>query len=488
MAKQVTQRITRFDGGVSDSTRMGTANGAGMVAHFDIFKDPKKLTPFRSMTPNENTAYYITKFIYNGTKLYGYGVVSGDAISGKVQIYEKSGDVITSTWTTSTTGSDSSGSRDQNCFVYYGSTFYGFAGGSRIWSYNTSTNTFTSSAVSVTSYTNVAQGFVGKKDGKMYLPYDNKIATYDGSTWTVAAYTAPSDTTITSIEEYGNYIAIALRPTATFTDRSVVHIWDRAKPTTPDEIVDFGNEIIKVLGNVDGVLVGISSSSLTSGSTFTITNKLVFRQWTSGDKAVVFKELLGQDATSILDSSGGSGLKQTVGNSLYFSAKIKLNGASRYGVWVLSRKSNKYEYGLSLACLPDNDTAVTAINGFFLIGDYIFVAHNSDGSVNRTNDSATYTATSYWESEIFDGGSSLPKDLLEVRLEYAPLPTAGQVVLAYRKNSDTSWTTLFTETDDNAVFTQKDAQIGQWSQLQFRIESTGGAEITALQFQYEYGD
>jgi len=484
MAKQVTQRITRFDGGVSDSTRMGTANGAGMVAHFDIFKDPKKLTPFRSMTPNEDTTFKIVKFLFNGTKLYGYGVKVGGAIA---KIYEKSSDPITDSWTASTTGEDAGGGRDTNCFVYFGATIYGFTANSRIWSYNTSTNTFTATAVSV-SYTNTAQGLVGKKDGKLYLPYDNFIASYDGTTWNATAYTAPTGTTITSIEEYGNYIAVALRPTATFTDKSVVHIWDRAKPTTPDEIVDFGNEILKIISNVDGVLVGVSSSSLTSGSSFTITNKIVFRQWSIGDKAVVFKEVLGQDSSSLLESGSGAGLKQQVGNSLYFAMKVKLNGASRYGVWALSRKTNKYEYGLSLACLPDNDTVVTAIDGFFIIGDYIFVAHNSDGSVNRTNDQSTYTATSYWESEIFDGNSSLPKDLLEARLEYDPLPTAGQVVLTYRKNADTSWATLFTETDDNGFLTTKDTQIGQWNQLQFRIESTGGAEITALQFTYEYGD
>ena len=77
-----------------------------------------------------------------------------------------------------------------------------------------------------------------------------------------------------------------------------------------------------------------------------------------------------------------------------------------------------------------------------------------------------------------------------------PLPTAGQVVIKYRKdedlNDDTTWTTIFTNTTDNSI--SHDAVnisgevLTQYKEIQFRIESTGGAVITGLKYKYEFID
>jgi len=71
------------------------------------------------------------------------------------------------------------------------------------------------------------------------------------------------------------------------------------------------------------------------------------------------------------------------------------------------------------------------------------------------------------------------------------LPAAGQVVLKYRKDEDTSFTTIFTHTTDNSIshdavnIESSGAQLPEFREIIFRIESTGNAKITGLKFKYD---
>ena len=67
-----------------------------------------------------------------------------------------------------------------------------------------------------------------------------------------------------------------------------------------------------------------------------------------------------------------------------------------------------------------------------------------------------------------------------------PLPTAGQVVLKFKKDEETSFTTIFTEaTNDSISFSAVTSLPKDYKEIQFRIESTGGAEITGFTFKEE---
>jgi len=75
------------------------------------------------------------------------------------------------------------------------------------------------------------------------------------------------------------------------------------------------------------------------------------------------------------------------------------------------------------------------------------------------------------------------------------LPTNGQIVLKYRKDKDLvdgAWTTIFTEaTDDSIEFDAiniSGATLPEYKEIQFRIESTGGAVITGLKWKAEIID
>lgn len=83
MSKQTTILISDFSGGVSDDPRISTPNGFIIAKHFDVFSQPKKLTPYRSLESDTNDgstatgmkAYLIKDYVYasSSTKLYGLG-------------------------------------------------------------------------------------------------------------------------------------------------------------------------------------------------------------------------------------------------------------------------------------------------------------------------------------------------------------------------------------------------------------------------------
>ncbi len=134
----------------------------------------------------------------------------------------------------------------------------------------------------------------------------------------------------------------------------------------------------------------------------------------------------------------------------------------------------------------------SSIEGMFLLGNFWFFAHSNDGSVNRTDNDSTFTHTSIYQSQKYTlGDASKTKKLLGTTVMSAPLPTAGQVVLRYRKDEETTWTTIFTNTTDNSIshsainIESSGITLTEFKEIQFRIQSTGGAEITGLKFRAE---
>ena len=110
--------------------------------------------------------------------------------------------------------------------------------------------------------------------------------------------------------------------------------------------------------------------------------------------------------------------------------------------------------------------------------------------MDRTNDQSSFTETSVFASQIFGTQSpSLKKDLLGITVTTAPLPTAGQIVLKYAVDENIAtdtFTTIFTETTNDSIsFSAINSLPKEYKEIQFRIESTGGAVITGLTFKEE---
>lgn len=483
--------VREFDGGITSDPRSTATNVGRIVKHFDILTSPGGLTPYRSMeTETVNAAtYQIENFVAAGTTLYGLGVVSGTA---KAQVFSKT-DFTDMTWATPANDQSSAGARATSVFVYYALTgkIYGLRAGTSVWSFRTDAGGWNDTDTSI-SYTTAAQGLVHSKDDILYIPYDNKIASNNNGSWNTAALTLPNYYVITSICELGNYLAIGCRPLDSGRN-SRVFLWDRdSTVNTLSESIDWGPGSLYALDELEGELVGISISGNTSADA---RSRITFRSYQSGGTARPFKVL-----TSSAPDSGAilSQVKQKARDRMFFMLSQTLDGTYQRGIWSAGRSAPGKPLTVALDYLPNNDTAIAVgdvLNNFFIVNDILFASFTvgNNDVFAKSDDQANYTATSIWESAINPNmpvaHRILSKKLLAVGVSMEPLTAGQQVVLKYRVDGSAWSAAILTETTVGQVVSEAASLAGSsftdGREFEFRVESTGGAVITALSYRYE---
>ena len=541
-------KINRFDGGIVNDPRNPNENICRVVTNFDVTTNPRKMTPHYDSESGDSAASTSQKqnfcvALRTGStyQLYSLGVKSGTGLAEVLYKGLTTGattDLADNLWTNTNNNQASSGAASFGCFVYYKKTgyIYGGSAGRYIWRYDPSgSGAWVDTHADLTSFTTIAQGLVHSKDDILYIPYDNKIASNNNTNWTVAALTLPSNYKITSIYEDGNYLAIVCAPIKPGVENSKLFLWDRdSTVTTLADSIDLGAEDATIGEKVDGVSFIISKSG---GDSTRFKDRIVFR-YISGNVAVKFLELQGT-TSSLLPA-----YKQRINSRLFFQMSISLAGTVREGVWSIGRSSISSPFSLVHERTPNNNTALSSgtLTGFFYVGDYLFQSYTSSSAfaLSKTNDSASYTATSIYESKIFDNGdNSITKKILGTTVTTEPLPSGGQVVLKYKKDNESSFTTIFTNatvtagsfipgteytiisvgTTDFTLIGASASTVGvtfvatgagsgtgvacqiishsainiesdgitlpEYKEIQFRIESTGGAEITGFSFKSE---
>ena len=508
MAKTFEQKINRFDGGISDSSRDPAVGGAAMVKHFDIFSDPRKLTPHRSTendmhdgTTSTGMKTYDVRHFTLGSNGNLYGL--GKNASGYPKVVSKTAaNLLTGNWTLNATA-EGNAARILGCFIEWQSAFWFFQGTNQLAKWTIGSTVTNSVATVGSTITTVAHGIVGS-DNNLYLFYNNKVVRVSpAGAVTDDVFALPSDMRIVSAARYGTYIAIGLAygtgATQSPSGRSLVILWDMSSTTVPSDVVDWGEGELVILGNVEGRLVGITNkyletaagqSSLAVGG-----GSMVVKMWAGGIPQVVKEVVANQSVTQ------GRMLRDVVikGNRLYWIASVPMNQSTstestyHLGIWVFGRKNVNSNFTIALDTIDENvDSSNFYINSFGSAGNYFFINHSADFSITRTNDAATYSFSSIYESQIFNGGdSSVLKKLIGITVNTAPLPTAGQIVAKYRKDEDSSYTTIFTHTTDNSLahssvnIESTGATLPTFRELQIRIESSGGAEVVGFSFKYE---
>lgn len=501
------QRIDNFAGGIADDPRDNDLRKCAMVKHFDIFSNPRKLIPNRSseaditLTPTAEAANAkslgLRHFLLAST---GEVLALGGTPTNLFPriIYKSSPDVTG--WTNPEAGVSSA--RIVGCFFEWRSRVWFFIGSSTQ-SFAVGNATVAGknpgSITPVGTITTAIQGILGG-DNNAYMFYNNKIVKIN-STPTVTdniGPTLPSDMRITCAALWGNYIAIGMAygtsATAIPSGKSFVFLWDKASTTTVSEVIDWGEGSLQVLGNVDGRLVGVSDQYLSDAAGIK-RGAMVVREWNGGAAAVV-KEIIANQTVTLGRFLNESFVKN---NKLYWVASVPMNQSTstestyHLGIWSYGRKNRDSNFALSLEYIEEAvDTANFKIVSFGSVGNYWFLNHSNDGSITRSDDAANYTFTSIYETLILNGGdSSKKKKLVGVTVMYNPLPAAGSVTLKYRKDEDSSYTTIFTDSADNSIshsainIESSGATLPSYKEIQFRIESTGGAEITGLKYRYE---
>lgn len=482
--------IRNFSGGISDSSRKATATEFQITKHFDIHTDPSRLIPYRSLEADTNDGststgmkqYLVRDFLYASTsaKLYGLGQTAG----GLTKIVYKA-DSTTGNWTLPSS-SEGNGAVQNGCLVEFKDYLWGFQGTNQIFKYGllSGTPSITNSASTVAStITSVANGIIAS-DGNLYLPYNNvvvRVAT-DTTTFTDSAKTVPTNYKITSLANYGNYLAIGCSPVSSYNGQSKVFIWNLSSELF-QETLDWGEGDLRILENIEGMLVGITDRYL-NNATGAGRGSMIIQVYQNGSPQVL-KEIFTQTLTGKTIPIQ----KAVKNNRLFWAAKIMTNSAGttyNEGIWSFGRKNVNYPYSLTLDVIDENiDT--DGIQAFGTAANYFFIAHSGDGSIDKTNDASTYAFTSVYESQIYGGnGTTFLLNLCSITT--APIPTGGSVTVKYKVDDDTSFTTIGTLSTAGELsrdfynIESTQADFASFEEIQFRIESTGGAEITSYSF------
>lgn len=500
--------IDRFDGGISDDPRT-QANGVyQFVTNFDATTYPHKLVPVRSEETDTTTFqdYRIGSVVYmyppnQNQAIFALGRT--DTTNNYVQIFEKS--TIAGDFAKSTTAAGTVGTVAPHTLVAYKNNLYGIkrasAGLATLFKYDANTNTLTEafgilSGTYETLNVPVPQPFHHKKSDTLFVAAEKTVSSLNNTTFTESALVIPSDHWITCFAEYGSYLAIAARPKAD-GGRSFVYLWDMVSPDITESI-DFGDGALMAIENVDGILVGVSTTQPLavdgSASIFSVKPKIAIRAY-QGGSAQIIREITSESSTAKVYN-----FKQVKDGVFYFAAKLMTGGVAYHGLMTVFRnKGGALSVGIAhdLTDALNTGADFESITGFSFIGDYLWLGYYNNGSdgvyhLVRTSTSATYVNGSTLITQKYTGGDTRrKKQLLGVWVNTEPLPSGGAVLLQYKKDEESSYTQIFTESTTNTVTHESiniestGGSLPTFNEIQFFIKSTGGAVITGYGFNYE---
>lgn len=488
MSKLIEYKINNFSGGISDDKREENSTKFQVTKHFDVFSQPNRLIPYRSLeadTHNGSTAtgmkqYLVQDFLYHSSsaKLFALGQTGG----GLTKIVYKN-DATQGNWSLPAS-SEGNGAVKNGCLVEYKDYLWGFQGTTQVfkWGLLSGTPTITNTAGTVGTITSVAQGVIAKDDN-LYLPYNNKLVRVNaGGTVQDEVLILPTNFKITSIANYGNYLAIGCAPISTFNGQSKVFLWNLISDDV-QEVIDWGEGELRVLESIEGMLVGITDRYL-NNATGAGKGSMIIQIYQGGSPQVV-KEVF----TEALTGKSMPLSKAVKNNRVFWAAKIMTNSAGteyNEGIWSFGRKNVNYPFSLTLDIIDENINT-SGIQSFGTAANYFFITHSADGSVDKTNDASTYAFTSVYESQIFNFGDvDTDKTLQNIKVSFRKLASGESLTAKYRVDGATAWTTVGTYSTVNSIsrtflnIESTSLAFASGREYEFRLESTGGLEITGF--------
>ena len=367
--------INRFDGGLADTKYPNKTNLAADMFHCDIASDRRLLKNLRTNEKDTLSGGSENVYVFDGArrsdgKILAIGYTS--AVSTTARFFRKNGDDVTSYWQQS---SVTCGNTPYlNGGILYKDNFYCL-------SYSGTTNNLyrydgdaTATSV-VTGFTESGSGGVIPKpivhplDNKLYIAINKTIFVWDGSAGTVttASFTTPYK--IVGMTYYGTYIAVAC---VKGDGKSIVYLWGRdTTVTTAQDSIEFGDDKICFIANLNGLLIGVSFKS--TSSTY-LDPRIKVRALISRE-AVLVNEYATTDYISI------SGYYTVWKDVIYF---LNQSQTTPYGTLFTIQKNKDGEIALGQgpSTQYDGETSSYTYN-FFNIHDHFFFA-NYDGKVMRT--------------------------------------------------------------------------------------------------------
>lgn len=525
--------VRRFDGMAQDYLN-GQVGEFSLAKGFDTISYPWRLQPVRGMSAESTTNSKIGNILLAAGRIYGVGTDPNNPTNGKLWVRSDNNTTASgssfgasATWR-SLTNDQLSGAvlrtADYNFLVEYPDAESPDTSNTRtiFWA---STNLLIASSPTGTigtttqalTFATISQGFVHPKDKKLYFGYQTTgvegSLTYIGiisnnttpfGSFNATALQLPGQFRVYSVCDYGNYLAIlCTAPNSTSANSSVVFLWDRdTSLATVTETIPWGNGLSKVLNNLDGQLVGVSTVS--NGATGILQDYDAFqvRVYGGGTAPTVVKEIsalhgVASGTPSCLIHENVNFVQR---NRLYFSADVIPGDGTtaRYGLWSFG-KSRTGRWCLTLERSATNDNSDTGVIASAIAGDFVSMAHTAVGTLTATSNgqtsASTYGGTYDYQSPVNPDMDELDaareKKLYCFYANYYPLLTGQSVVLEYKVDAlpSTAWTSVATDStvgsSNIAMPKASSAEFTDGQAYEFRVKPLGGATVTDWGYRFE---
>lgn len=516
MAKVI---IKRWDGGVAQSERPETINEhadnndtfPGSNGGFNVFADPFKLTKLTSPTINETASGAsvtsgecpVTDAVKRETdgKIIGVGATS--ASSNLLFRFYRKDSSITGAWqqnsdTTSSLGVSLDGGGAHA--VLYKSNFYGFVSNvsstaARLYLYNTDSSHTLVGTISDYSLNNKSvKPVYHSQDKYLYMAAGKTIASLTGATstttFTASAFTTPFE--ITSMCEYGTYLAVLMQS----PEGGIIGLWDRSNSTLFADTFKVDNGYAGIIENIDGYLTTVSQTPFDPYSysipvVYSYAGTINVRMYIGGTMKLIKKARLGNNENN--ETQHLLNRKMIRDGRLFFSTNSNFLwsfGMNSEGNYILARDAQ----------VARPNRSVTAVYGFFSLGEYLFACQRTvtgspnDGLLQRT-DSSFGSDASYFNTPI---NPSMPledrhklKRLTKVYIKCTSLTTSGTVNVKYGYDTNGSQVDLINEsvTSLRPKYYEASSEVGgnplaESRDFAFQVTLTG--QIDAVELGYEY--
>jgi len=309
----------------------------------------------------------------------------------------------------------------------------------------------------------------------------------------------PTDQVIVDTLDYRNLQAVICTSSL---NQCNMYLWDGVTTTSFHDIIRIGKGTVKGASILNGVITVVIAGA--NNKDFRI------KQFNGTEFKTVYYYSGRKNTGGTINTTIISEIKESKGYIYFLVRGTRPNTAETHNIF-LCRYGQKESGRQNSFCVYKDFNYIPTYTGG-IVADFIIL----DDSTQPTNyvpvfavvmdtdaylmkeiitsgTSGVYTAQAgIIETGIFTGGdSSIEKQLKGISLQYAPLPTAGQVVVKYKKDEETTWTTIYTDTTNSAVshesvnIESSGANLPTYKEIAFRIELLGEAEVTGLKFKYE---
>jgi hypothetical protein len=477
--------INRFDKGMATDPRSKEAGKFYFSKHFDAFSFPHKLTPRYKVTAinsgDDVDDYGLKSFAYAmgpSATMRVFGLGQNSLNKAVIFFFDDDSD----SWVSPS--GNLSGTSDVpifETFFYYKNYAYWLAGTTKLQRYSTPDGSGgITDYQTLTAFSLGAKPLIDKEDNA-YFFHNNLVSRLDNTTWDGTVCTLPSDASIYQACEYGDYLVLAAKKS--FTQNTDIYFWNK-----DSSVVDFSQKFripadVYQMAVINGRLIIVSTDFI----------KIYVHRF-NGAEFEQLNELRTIQDDYIYANVSISRHFTIFENKLLFPMNFEAPGYAngyndRDGIWAVDENGR--------ITLDNTVAAATAYYSIFNDRGKIFYSYNNAAEGETAVVNLAMTATEYSESNIsayetlFLGEVQQNKQLLSVGVMTEPLPAAGSIVLKYRLEENSPWTTIFTNTTDSSRYHQAvniestGGSLPEFREIQFRVESLGGAVLVGLNLNYE---